>query len=78
MRDLLPMATTSSKHFMEGELSVEVLLYDVQPFSFSLLSLQLLQLQKKVLEIFSATQEVISKLSNKVDQTAKACMKPHL
>lgn len=43
----LPMSTASSKHLMEGELSVKVLLYNVQPFSFSLLPLKLLQDRNK-------------------------------
>lgn len=37
------MASASSKHLMEGELSVQILLYDVQPFRLSRLSFQLLQ-----------------------------------
>lgn len=37
------MAPTSSKHLVEGELSVEILLYDVQPFGLSWFSLQLLE-----------------------------------
>lgn len=37
------MASTSSKHLMEGELSVEILLYDVQPFGLSWFSFQLLE-----------------------------------
>lgn len=36
------MASTGSEHLVEGELSVEILLYDVQPFGFSRLSFQLL------------------------------------
>lgn len=39
---ILPVATTSSKHLMEGKLSVEIFLYNIQPFSLSRLSLQLL------------------------------------
>lgn len=43
----LPMTTTGSKHLMEGELPVKILLYNVQPFSLTRLSFQLLQLKKK-------------------------------
>lgn len=39
----LPMASTSSKHLMEGELSVEILFYDVQPFGLSWFSFQFLE-----------------------------------
>lgn len=37
------MAAASSKHLVEGELAMQVLLDDVQPLGFSLLPLQLLQ-----------------------------------
>lgn len=40
------MAPTGSKHLMEGELSVEILLYDVQPFGLSWFSFQLLETRR--------------------------------
>lgn len=62
----LPMASTSSKHFMKGELSVEILLYNVQPFSFPLFSLQLLK-QKTIRYKFCYVMELLFKLAIKVD-----------
>ena len=37
------MTPAGSEHLMEGELSVEVLLYDVQPLGLARLPLQLLE-----------------------------------
>lgn len=39
----LPVASSSSKHLMEGKLPVQVLLDDIQPLWISRLSLQFLQ-----------------------------------
>lgn len=43
----VPVAAASSKHLVEGELAMQVLLDDVQPLCFSLLPLQLLQGERR-------------------------------
>ncbi len=65
------MATSSCKHLMERKLSVEILLYNVQPFSFSLLSLQFLHLVEKKGK-FSLTHWVCFQISHQTGLDCKA------